>query len=1265
MQRLSGLLFCLALVFATTSSVRGQSSVAGMTGQVVDVSGAVVPGATVTLTNRATGVKFTAVTSASGEYRFSEVPPGGGYEAQFAHPGFASYDVKNISLNVAEVRTQNAKLTAGANEAVEVSATNSESTINTTDATVGNNIDVKALNDLPVYDRSAGITTLFNLQPGESDGYTTGARSDQNNVTVDGLDANDLSQGGSFTGASGGGAVAMMFSSPGPAIVASAPVDSVQQFTGTVAGFGSGSGAGSGGQFSLVTKSGTNKFHGNVNEYHRDTDLTANDYFSNLSGVARSPLIRNQFGGDIGGPVLKNKLFFYFDLSDSRIIANSLQTRTVPLPNFTAGEVGYINDGVGCDDSSRANVDPACISYLTAAQVAAVDPAHIGDSAAVATLTKNRYPAANDLSLGDGINTGGYLFNAPNDANTITYVSRADYVVSSKLSLYGRGTVIRSNSVNVANAFPGDPSTNPFEDRSYAYVVSSTWQISSSKTNQLIYGETKENLADSDLYHPQGVYNPIFFSGTTTLLSSPYNSPTSSSTIIPVPLITDNYTWQKGKHTIALGGTIKWIHTHNESGTDFNNVYVGLGGNTQSLSPSLRPADIFQSTTGTAFVDYDEALTSQLGLVSNIEGDFNFNASGLPLAQGTGSKRQYRYYQSELYASDIWKVTPELTLSYGITYDLYSVPYEINGEESVPNTTFDKYMSARIAQSNAGLSGNSAVPFISYELGGKANNAAPLYQPQHNNFAPRFGFSYNPTWSRKTVFNGSAGMVYDRTIVNALLTEQNEYSYLFQLPTAVPFGIAGDPVTSLESDPRLGANLVPLNPPPTAPTAPYTPFVENGVPVGLIAGGDFNVSIDPSLKTPYSIMTTFGVQHEFRGGFIAKVNYVGRYGRRLLAQADANQILDFVDPASGQSYSTAFGNIVKAERAGTAITNLPTQPWFENQVSQAALTNATTCNSANGETTTTTYVGCALGSYGLKGDFADSTQVLAANSAIAPNVGMASQFSENTFFTNKGFSTYQGLLATLTENLSHGLRFDINYTYGHSIDNVSLTANSAAYFGYGFICDVIRPRECRGESDFDEKHIFTADVSYAIPIGRGRDFFATIPWYLNELIGGWSIDGITTAHSGQAYSTVSSAFVASYSNDAPAIFVGPKSALRHDLHKINGTPNIFANPLAAAAAFTGPVGFEIGSRNNLRGPRYIDEDLGLAKVFPIVPTRNVNATFRADAFNVFNHANFNSPGTLSTNDDVTQPSNFGNVTSTAGNGSDNFRVLQVSLRIDF
>jgi hypothetical protein len=1248
------------LVFLTLSTFAfGQQDQAAMTGVVTDASGAVVPGATVTLVNPATGTKYVEKTNATGSYRFASVPPGPGYRMTVTDKGFSIYTAENLSLLVANTRTQNAQLQAGSNIEVRVDAGSQGVTINTTDATVGNNLTIDTLNDLPVYDRTTGITTLFNLQPGESNGATTGARTDQNNVTLDGLDVNDIGFGDTFT------------------IVAGAPVDSVQEFRGTVAGFSAGSGAGGGGQFQLVTKSGTNHFHGNINEYHRDTDLTANDYFSNLSGVPRSPLIRNQFGGNIGGPILKDKLFFFFNFNDSRIIQNNLQDRTVPLAAFAAGNVGYINSGPGCNDGSRANTQANCITYLTPAQVATLDPSGIGDSAYVHQLTNNRYPAPNDLTGGDGINTGGFRFNAPADDFQTGYVARVDYVINSKMSLYGRGTVTRENSVYAYNEFPSDPSTFPHVDRSYAYVVGHVWQISPTKTNQLIYGETKENFSNPDLYDPQGVYNPIFFSGTTQLLSAPYGTPSSSARIIPIPLITDNYTWQKGKHTIALGATFKWIHTHNSTGSDYNNVYVGLGGQTQSLNAQLRPADLFPTVTGTSSVDYDEAFTSQLGRVGNIEGAFNFDANGNVLQQGTGSKRQYRYYQNELYVSDSWKVNPQLTVSYGLDYQLFSVPYEINGEESVPNTTFDKYIQARVAQSNAGITTPTGVPFISYELGGKANSGPSLYQPQHDNFAPRVGFSYNPSWNQKTVFNGSAGLVYDRTIINALLNEQDQYSYLFQQPTAVPFGISTAPVASVTNctsnnastcqasgnsprlDPTKGAALTQYNTAPPSSTAPYTPFVVGGIPGGLANGGEFNISVDPSLKTPYSIMTTFGVQHEFRGGFVAKANYVGRYGRRLLAQADANQLIDFIDPASGEGLGTAFGNITKALRAGGNSANLPAQPWFENQLPAGI-------GVANGYPNNTSFLADAINSLVLKGDFADSVQALSSAGLIGYNVGMGSQFSENTFFTNKGFSTYQGLLTTLTKNLSHGLQFDINYTYAHSIDNVSQIANSEAFTGYGFVCDVLRPRECRGESDFDIKHTVTADFNYDLPVGRGKQFASNIPWYLNEVIGGWSVSGITTAHSGQAFSTVSSAFVASYSNDAQAILVGPKSALARNVHKINGQLNLFANPAAAAAAFTGPVGFQIGSRNNLRGPKYFDQDLGLGKLFPIIPSKDVNLKFRADAFNAFNHASFNSPGTLTNYDDVTQTGNFGQLTSTAaGNTGNGFRVLQVSARLEF
>jgi hypothetical protein len=248
------------------------------------------------------------------------------------------------------------------------------------------------------------------------------------------------------------------------------------------------------------------------------------------------------------------------------------------------------------------------------------------------------------------------------------------------------------------------------------------------------------------------------------------------------------------------------------------------------------------------------------------------------------------------------------------------------------------------------------------------------------------------------------------------------------------------------------------------------------------------------------------------------------------------------------------------------------------------------------------------------------------------------------------------------KNLTRGLQFDANYTWSHSIDNVSVIANSPALGGYGFVCDVLRPRACRGNSDFDTTHYLNGDFTYSLPFGRGRAFGGNIPWALNELIGGWDLSGLAYWHSGTAYSTVSSAFVAGYANNAPAIFNGDVGALRHKIHKTSGGQLfLYADPQAAVNAFQGPIGFEIGSRNSLRGPQYFDLDSGLAKTFALWPDRGLNLKFRADAFNVLNHPNFSSPGTNTNYDDITQASNFGQLTSM--NGSP--RVMQLSVRVEF
>ena len=1242
--RLSPVVMLLALfgLMVALPSQAAAQDVASITGVVSDPTGAVIAGVGVTLTDLQNGDTYKTVTNAQGSYTIDQVKPGPGYRIEFTREGFKAVVLAGLYMNVDATRTQNAQMSLGATtETVEVSAANQDVTLDTTDATVGNNFQVQFLNDLPIQDRGSP-SALFVQQPGVTlDGSVTGARVDQDRVTVDGLDVNDYG-----TGEFG-------------IIVGNAPVDSVQEFRGVAAGGLASAAGGGGGQYQLVTRSGTNAFHGALVEYHRDTALEANDWFNNNAGVARPPLIRNQFGFNVGGPILKNKLFFFFDYDGRRDRRSILVDRTVPMDSFRNGTLQYIN--------SSNNV-----ATLSSSQVAGFDPQGAGFNSQLLSLLSSRYPRANDLSgaAGDLVNTAGFRFNAPQPVKEDNYVVRVDYNLNDKMKLFGRGTVTRQNRTYASEWFPGDPLTAPFYDKSDAWVVGHVWTISNTKINQFSYGEVYEDFNFPTIYNPTGATQYQTFGGNGSggaILSSPYRSAINQQgRTYPVPLIRNDFSWDKGTHSFRFGGTFKYPSPKGHTVLDYDTPTIGLGGYMTGLDSSYRPNDICppsapptqcnSSATGL----YDAAFALALAPYSAVSSTYNYNAQGNVLPQGTGSQGDYRYYETELYFGDTWKVTPKLTLSYGLRWVHYSVPYEVHGLESIENANFDSYFPARVAQSAAGESGNQAVPLIAYSLGGKANHAPGYYSPSYKDFGPRLAFAY--AFNPKTVFNGSAGILYDQTIVNAVQYEQSQYSYLFQSNPTTPLGDPNSTFNTLKSVPRFtGLNSPP--PPPTAPpiAKPFLPFVDStGNPVGLANGSAFNEIIDPRLKTPYSITFNYGVQHEFPKGFILKTTYVGRLGRRLLAQADANQLIDFPDRVSGQSMSAAFANITQQMRApGADPLNPAPQPWFENVLPPGV---GAAFFGVPSNTAILTYF---LTTLVARGDFADTIQKLAGANLLPPNVGMGSQFSENTFFTNKGFSSYNGLLTTLHKNVRHGLQFDLNYTWSHSIDNVSIVANQQALGGYGFICDVLRPRECRGNSDFDVTHYINGNFIYDLPFGRGKSLGSSASPWLDEIIGGWSLSGLPNWHNGNSYFAAANAFVAGYANDAPAILTGPISDLH--VHLTGGRGQglyAYANPSQANADFTGPVGFTIGGRNNLRGPGYFSMDMGVGKNFPL-RTEGVALKFRADAFNVFNHPNFSLPCT-----DITNVSClFGNISSTEGTGINNDgdaqRVLQLALRLEF
>ena len=216
--------------------------------------------------------------------------------------------------------------------------------------------------------------------------------------------------------------------------------------------------------------------------------------------------------------------------------------------------------------------------------------------------------------------------------------------------------------------------------------------------------------------------------------------------------------------------------------------------------------------------------------------------------------------------------------------------------------------------------------------------------------------------------------------------------------------------------------------------------------------------------------------------------------------------------------------------------------------------------------------------YPARGDVADSVDLMSGYGLLPDNVGMAAQLSENTFFTDLGFSSYNGMLATLHKNTSYGLQFDLNYTWSHSIDNTSLVANSYAYDGYGFICDVLRPRLCRGNSDFDVTQYLNGNVLYTLPFGRGKEFAANIPLWADEAIGGWELSGLPIYHTGQPYMANSIAFLMSYSNEDPAILTGSLSGLTraHVTVGSDGVVSTFKNPVTAFNQWTRSCGLSDG-----------------------------------------------------------------------------------------
>jgi Carboxypeptidase regulatory-like domain len=1201
-----------------TLSLIAQVATTSLRGTVKDPSGAVVAGATISVTDNTTGKTLQTTSSSNGDYQFNQIPPAK-YTIKASATGFGDQS-KIAELLVNQPATVDFQLSIQASAEV-INVTAEAQTLNTADATLGNAVNNATIQALPSEGRN--VPELLSLQPGvlylghennqtmdSRSGSVNGARSDQGNVTLDGLDDNDQVNGFAFTG------------------VLRSTLDSVEEFRVTTANANANEGRSSGAQLSLVTKSGTNQFHGSAYEYHRPTFTVANDWFNKqaqlASGQPNIPgkLIRNTFGAAVGGPILKNKLFFFGNYEGQRTAENQQVTQTVPTASYRAGNLTYVGD----------TATGTTVTTLTSSQLAQLDaecaangvcPWGPGPNPNVLSYFQ-QFPLNNGFATGDGYNYGSFTFSSPAPASLNTSILKLDWTPNDRHRLFVRGN-LQKDTTSYPEQFPGQPASHFVVDNSKGIAGGDSWAISPNLVNDIRYGYVRQGYSDRGV--GQGDYVDFRFMSSLTA--------ESRTTIVHVPVhnIVDNVTWTKKSHTIGLG--VNWRLIHNDRGSDTNSYHSAstnpywLGGSPPD------PSTVDLPTVDSGFSNsYGIAYANLLGTVPEVNQVSNYQvgaggSTGNLLADGTFINRRFKANEFEYYVQDSWRVRPNLTLTFGLRHSILQTPYETSGQQIAPTIdTHSWFMQRGIAAAQ----GQVYEPDLAFAPNGPAYHRPGYWPKSKDNIAPRFAVAYAP--DNKTSIRAGFGMFYDhygQGIVNSF-----DQLGSFGLTTTLtnPAGVQG-----YETSPRFTGrhNLPDVGLPPQVSPIAYPYAVPSGS--FLITWG-----VDNRLKTPYSEAIDFSVQRQIPGGFTVDVAYVGRFGRHLLQQLDLAEPVNLRDPVSGADYFTAGSQLSRLVDAngGDPNATVPTIPYFENMfpymagydyagesATQAVYTNEWAPYRYDlGETTA--LADLDFYSCGLPPD----EQVYPC--PYAQPRFWQNQFSSLYAWSSIGTSYYNAGQLILRHPVSHGLQLDFSYTYSRSIDMGSDTersseltttvSNNGEPNAFTEIINSWRPEQNRAVSDFDTTHQVTFDWVYQLPFGQGQRFGGGMNRLMDAFVGGWQWAGLNRWTSGLPFYVYAPGWSTNWQIEGFGIVTGP---VKLHKHLVNGVPQAFADSNAINSGVQNggspirlPYPGEAGQRNNFRGDGIFNIDSGLAKNFKITERQNVK--FAWDVFNVTNSVRFDA-----------------------------------------
>lgn len=1273
----------LVMLLSMASGTMAQVSTTSLQGAVADPAGAVINSAQVTLANSAEGFSRSVRTDERGEYQFLQVPPGT-YSVSASAAGFATVRKESVVLLVNTPAILNFRLQVGRAETT-VEVRSEASAVNTVDATLGNAFNSSQIAALPSEGRNAvellslqaGVTYVgnqVNVGADSRGGAVNGARSDQTNVTVDGLDNNDQLEGYAFTGA------------------LRVPMDSLEEFRVTTTNANADSGRSSGAQVSLVTKSGTNQFHGSVYEYNRTLLGAANDWFNKeaqlSSGLPNKPgqLIRDTFGAALGGPIKRDRLFFFANYEGQRSREAVQTNQAVPSANLRRGIVTYCSSNCGQPNEVDVTLPPSEIAAMD--QGCTSCPNGAGVSQAVLNLWNGKaklpngtaipaYPTPNTYtSFGsDGFNILGYTFAAPQPASLNTYLLKLDSNLTQNGNhrLFLRGD-LQDDKTQMAAEFPGLPPSQVLTNNSKGIAAGYTAVLTPNLINNLRYGFVRQGLgqAGSNPYSYVGFWN----------MSDILSFARTVNVNVPVNQIADDLTWTRGVHTFQFGGNWRIINDNrfsNEQNFFYGSMHPtwlydgGIAGTGQSLDPGN-----VDPSFGYA---YDAAITNVTGIIGSISAIYNQNKSGQFLPTGSLVPRHFKANELEFYAQDAWRVKSNFQLTLGVRYTVLQVPYETSGNQVAPTPSLSSFFNGRTAAMNEG---QVFRPTISFALAGQANGKSSYWNPDYGDVAPRIAFAYSPKPSEgvgrrlfgeagKTSIRGGYGIYFDHFGEGVVNSFDREGSFGLTTYLENPSGVQTTNCVarflSLTQIPTTGGCGGPELPGAPTPGFPSTP-------PGMGTNGSFAIAwgIDNSMKTPYSHVVDFSITREIPAKFVVELSYVGRFGRRLLQEVDLAEPVNMKDPKSGMKYFQAATMLAKLANANTPERSVqPIAFWedfFPAAAGPAGIYGAAPGIPANPTATQNIYDLYYANNpnfiYALQSLDAP-TQGLScfpACSILGPYAFWDDQFSSLFSWRTTGTSNYNALQATLRRHAG-GLEFDLNYTYSKSLDENSNAervneyeqgTGIGSFSAVGYSGQVINSWDTHGlygPSDYDTTHQLNANWVYTVPVGRGKRFAGNGNRVEDAILGGWQVSGLTRWTSGYPFSISTYAFATNYEQDGRAVLIGSAPT---GLSFQNGVPNVFKAGPAAARAFRYAYPGEAGQRNNLRGPGYFGVDVSLGKSWRFTESQALRLTW--DVFNVSNAVRFDV-GTI--NQYLLYGTTLGNFSETLTKP----RVMQFGLRYSF